>query len=225
MTEIRGCCLCSQIQGCEENDLIAHLLPGVPYARRIMMESDSFAVLPSLGPLVRGHSLLCPKAHTRSFAHLDSHLHAEYREVKARLEKRLRQIYGCGITLFEHGMAATGDRIPCSVEHAHLHFLPLANAFQAGVQADNEWIEFDGRLEMLSRLAQGREYIFHETPDGVCRILTRADEGFLESQYMRRIIARGLGPSVHWNWREAPNPMAADEAWRQFVRHFPGTGA
>ena len=60
MSNITACCLCSQIAGWEENDLISRLLGGDTYVRRVPFESESFALVPSLGPLVPGHTLLCP---------------------------------------------------------------------------------------------------------------------------------------------------------------------
>src|SRR5262245_51169034 len=119
------CCVCSQIAGLPSNDLIARLLPDRPYARRIMLETSSFAVLPSLGPLVKVHSLRCPKDHVCSLAHLNGPLCEEAIELKRRLQAALKDLYGAGVHIFEHGMAVKGDRILCSVEHAHLHFVPL----------------------------------------------------------------------------------------------------
>ena len=172
MSTSHDCCLCSQIAGWKENDLIARLLPpDQPYARRIIFESASFAVVPSLGPLVRGHMLLCPKAHVRSFAQVYDNLHTEYEEVKARLSAVLREKYAAEITLFEHGMAATGDRILCTVDHAHMHFVPLPPAFDAGPANRLEWMKFDGSLSSLCMLSRGHEYVFYGAPDGVCRLL------------------------------------------------------
>jgi hypothetical protein len=74
MLKTTECCLCSQIAGEEFNDLIARMLNGEPYVRRVMLESRSFAAIPSLGPLVSGHPLLCPRMHVRSFAD-HAHMH------------------------------------------------------------------------------------------------------------------------------------------------------
>ena len=211
------CCLCGQIEGRKDNDLIAQLLPGVPYVRRIMMESASFAALPSLGQLVKGHTLLCPKSHIRSFASLDCRLHPEYLEVKNRLKKRLCKIYASDITLFEHGMATTSNRVLCSVDHAHMHFLPLDDASLNQVHGEDRWVEFDGTLEKLQQLSRGKEYIYSETPDGTHRVLTSSGQ-LLASQYMRKAIVSALGKTNHWDWKEAPNPKAADETWRQYVQ-------
>jgi ATP adenylyltransferase len=214
---VRECCLCSQIEGQAENDLIARMLPDQPYVRRVMLESASFAVIPSLGPLVSGHSLLCPKTHFQSFTSVAGELHAEFDEIKAKLRTALGEIYGTGVYVFEHGMAATGDRILCSVDHAHIHFLPLPPSFNEEVDDDKRWIEYDGSLPALQHLTNGREYILYEKPDGVCRVLT-GDDGPFESQYMRKAIYSRLERATHWNWREAPAPLAADETWRRFTR-------
>lgn len=211
------CCLCSQIEGQHANDLIARMLPDQPYARRVMLESSSFAVIPSLGPLTSGHSLLCTKKHVRSLADVDAELQAEYEQIKARLRAALSEAYSADICLFEHGMAQRGNRVPCTVDHAHVHFVPLPHAFDATLTAGRAWTEFDGSLATLRLLSAGDEYILYETPDGVCRLLTGGDRPF-ESQYMRKSIAERLGRAASWNWRVAPDPRAADEAWRRFAR-------
>lgn len=216
MLKTRECCLCSQIEGEQAYDLVARLLPDEPYVRRVMLESQSFAVIPSLGPLVRGHSLLCPKNHIKSFAQIDGHLREECDEVKKKLRMLLTGMYRTDIHLFEHGMATKGNRILCTVDHAHLHFVPLPQTFDVRAVEEKGWTEFDGSLKTLMQLSQGREYISYETPDGVCRLLVARDEEF-ESQYMRKVLAKGLGLGKHWNWRDAPDAQAADEAWRRSV--------
>jgi len=216
MMRTKGCCLCSQIRGDAANDLIARMLPDHPYVRRILFESMSFAVIPSLGPLRSGHSLLCPKSHVRSFAQLAPGDEAEYLAMKATLRNALGETYGPDVALFEHGMAQTGDHILCTVDHAHLHFVPVPREFDLGRSGEAGWVVFDGSLAALRELAGTREYIVYESPSGESRILT-AENRVLESQYMRRIIAGQLGNAASWNWREAPAPLAAHETWRRFA--------
>jgi ATP adenylyltransferase len=210
------CCLCSQIAGEGSNDLIARLLPGEPYVRRVMLESWSFAAIPSLGPLVSGHTLLCPKMHVRSFAQLAPGLHDEYQVVKKELWQALSCRFNSNIHFFEHGMAATDNRILCTTDHAHMHFVPLPYSCDVAGIEQLPWTEFDGSLGELTRLSQGREYILYGSPDGVCRLLIAGDRSF-ESQYMRKLLAQALGCGENWNWRDNPDPRAADETWRCFV--------
>jgi diadenosine tetraphosphate (Ap4A) HIT family hydrolase len=216
MLKITECCLCSQIVGEESNDLIARMLHGERYVRRVMLESGSFAAIPSLGPLASGHTLLCPKMHVRSFAQLEPGLHDEYQVVKKELRRALSYRYDYSIHLFEHGMAATGDRIMCTTDHAHMHFVPLPCSCNVDSIEQLPWTEFDGSLRELMQLSQGREYILYEPPDEICRLLIAMERNF-ESQYMRKLLARSLGRIEHWNWRDNPDPRSADETWRSFA--------
>lgn len=216
MLKTTECCLCSQVAGEESNDLIARMLRGEPYVRRVMLESCSFAAIPSLGPLVSGHTLLCPKMHVRSFAQLDHGLHDEYQVVKTELRRTLSYQYDSGVHLFEHGMAATGEHILCTTDHAHMHFVPLPRSCDVDSIGQLPWIEFDGSVRALTQLSRGREYILYEPPDGICRLLIAAKRSF-ESQYMRKLLARALGRAEHWNWRDNPDPRSADETWRRFA--------
>ncbi len=216
MSNVIECCLCSQIAGEPTNDLIARMLPNQPYVRRVMLETLSFAVLPSLGPLVSGHSLVCPKSHIRSFAHLDSRGYDEFQKLKRSLRLALQRLYKASVHLFEHGMATTGDRILCTVDHAHMHFVPLPQSVHPDAVEHIGWTKFDGSLDGLRQLSGGGEYIFYESPDGDSRLLVPED-GQIESQYMRKLLANSLSRPERWNWRDDPDAPAADETWRSFV--------
>jgi ATP adenylyltransferase len=215
MLKTQECCLCSEVAGEESNDLIASMLHGEPYVRRVMLESGSFAAIPSLGPLASGHTLLCPKMHVRSFARLEPSFQTEYQVIKNELRRALSQRYDSDIHLFEHGMAATGDRVMCTTDHAHLHFVPLPRSCDVDGLKHLPWTEFDGSLGELAQWSQGREYILYETPDGGCRLLLARERSF-ESQYMRKLFAQSLGRGENWNWRDDPDPRSADETWRRF---------
>lgn len=212
MTTSSDCCLCSQIQGRPGNDLIASMLRGRSYVRRVMFESDSFAVVPSLGPLTPGHSLLCPKQHVRSFAEVDPALDAEYRRVLAFVSGRLSAVFEPNVLVFEHGMATDG-RTVCTVDHAHLHLVPLP----VGVDVPaNGWPSFGGSLRDLRARCEGREYIWSQAAGRPARVLTTSEQP-LESQYMRRVVAEAIARPARWDWRATPDPGAADATWRRFV--------
>lgn len=223
MLNVAECCLCSQIAGQQSNDLIARMLPDQPYVRRVMLDTPSFSVVPSLGPLVRGHSLVCPKSHIRSFAHLNSRGYDEFQRLKRSLRSTLQRLYATSVHLFEHGMATTGNRILCTVDHAHMHFVPLPQDVHIEGVEQTGWTQFDGSLDALTRLSGGREYIFYEGPDGTSRLLVPEDDMF-ESQYMRKLLAKSLSRGEKWNWKEHPDAPAADEAWRRFIA-ISNTGA
>lgn len=212
MLETYECCVCAQIQGRADNDLIATLLPERGYVRRVMYEDDAFALLPSLGPLTPGHSLLCPKVHVRSFAELPSSLDDEFARVKAELRARLASIYDADVHVFEHGVAAKGTRTLCTVDHAHMHLVPLPRAL-GDVAA--EGVACGSSLRELRSQAAGREYVYYENAAGVARVL--AVDAEIESQYMRKVIAHRLGRPERWDWRAEPAAGAADESYRRFA--------
>src|SRR5687768_1291538 len=215
MPTITECCLCSQIAGSPANDLIARLLPEEPYARRVLFESDAFAAIPSLCPLAVGHSLLCPKEHVRSFAELDSVLHSEFAATKRVLVEGLMAMTGQAIHVFEHGMASAGNRIVCTVDHAHMHFVPLPTLRQDADLGAGVWIAFDGSLDALGRISERREYVLYEAPDGAAFVKVASDTG-IESQYMRRRIAAWIGKNSQWDWRTPPDARGVDATWRRF---------
>jgi len=212
--ETTSCCICSQVHGEADGDLIASLLPDQPYARRVLLETDKFAVIPSLGPLVPGHSLLCPKAHAPSFASLDPLLHEELDRASDDLSAGLIRLYGGEIHTFEHGMSAASGRVLCTVAHAHLHVLPLPCDFR--LDLDDAWTTFDGEHETLLALVGNDEYVLYSTPDGAAWVLPARDR-IVTPQYMRRLVAAKLGRARDWNWRTSPNATAADRTWRQFT--------
>lgn len=213
MNRIAKCCLCSQIAGEAENDLIARMRPGRPYERRVILESPAFALVPSLGPLVPGHVLLCPKQHVKSFALLESSLAQEYQEIKEITIRLLREQYGGEVHLFEHGMSKKSGRHLCTVSHAHLHLLPLPEYINS-ISLPEGQASYDGSLEMLGKLAYNKEYILYESPEAG-RFIFLDEESSLESQYMRKVIAKALGNEAIWNWRDFPNARLTDMTWAQ----------
>src|SRR6266436_3109848 len=113
------CCICSQIEGNAHNDLVAQLVGSDKYIRRVLLESESFAVIPSIGPLVEGHVLLSPKKHFKSFAQMATEFEQEFAIIKKRLSAILTRTYEQRIHYFEHGSAKKALQPMCTVEHAH----------------------------------------------------------------------------------------------------------
>ena len=212
-----ACYVCGQIAGDPDRDLIAQFLPGSPYIRRVVLDSESFAAVPSLGPLAEGHLLLCPRPHLPSAAALPQTLHGEYESVKATLAARLTDTYGAPVHVFEHGMAASGGRTLCTVDHAHVHLVPLPESLGCLGLTGPEWVEFDGSIESLTGLTRGSEYVMYAPPQGRAVVCVDA-AGAFESQFMRRAIARALGSNT-WDWRTAPHPEWTHRTWQRCAVH------
>jgi diadenosine tetraphosphate (Ap4A) HIT family hydrolase len=198
------CCLCSQIAGDEDGDLIHSLLGSASYVRHVAFETEQFALIPSLGPLTDGHVLMCPKQHVKSLVALPEELSEEYECLKRGLIAVMRQTYGHPIHCFEHGSARNSNRILCTVDHAHLHILPAAVDAAVVLAGMPRCTHYTGGLATLRRLVGSGEYIYYESPNGDCHLAVSDGEIF-PSQLMRRVFAQALGRGPTWNWRSSPH--------------------
>jgi ATP adenylyltransferase len=205
------CCICSQIAGDASNDLFARAVGATEYVRRVPVESENFAVIPSLGPLVPGHVILCPKLHRVSFANVPSDHDEEFDRVLRNMRDLLKGLYSSGVHLFEHGMARDGSRVLCSVDHAHLHLVPSPVSVISVLEPHPSLLVPPG-LAGLRTLAWNNEYLFYESPDGR-RLLIRADDQQFESQYLRRVFAEALDQTGEWNWREHMKVSTAQQTY------------
>ena len=197
------CCICSQIAGDSTNDLLAkHLDSPGQYTRRIPMESEHFALIPSIGPLCPGHVLICPKKHYRSVAALNRGELTEFAIFKGKVSHKLRDKFRAAVHAFEHGAASNSDRLICTVDHAHMHLVPAVSELSETILSALQWTKLPTGISDLRSSTGGREYISYETPSGDL-FITQQDRPF-ESQLMRKLFAQPLGCSSSWNWREAP---------------------
>jgi diadenosine tetraphosphate (Ap4A) HIT family hydrolase len=212
MTEALRCCICSQILGDSSNDLIAQILVQEPYVRRVPFETSLFAVIPSLGPLVPGHVLLCPKYHYRSFSGLPNEFEHQLNGLKRRLTQLLLDLYKLPVHYFEHGMARDGDHVLCTVEHAHLHAVPASVEVWDRLQSQGIWEVIGLSLNDLKRAVGNDEYLYYESPNGAAHVM-RVEAGKFESQYLRRVFADALQCSDKWNWREFPSALTTHETF------------
>jgi ATP adenylyltransferase len=207
-----ACCICSQIRGDANNDLLAQLVEPDKYVRRVPLESESFAVIPSIGPLVEGHVLLCPKQHFKSFAQMPTMLEDEFAIIKKRLSAILTRTYRHRIHYFEHGSAKAAEQPMCTVEHAHLHLVPTDIQIWPTIQHQFEWRRIESNITDLSALVGNMEYIWYETPDGLS-FVAKGVEGTFESQYLRKIFANAAGLGEMWNWREFPRVTVISDTY------------
>ena len=209
----RGCCLCAQIDGRPSGDLI-HLALGAPtdYERRVAAENAESVAIPSLGPLVDGHMLVCPRDHYRSLASTSPQVRSSVFRLAETVAELLSSYRGAPVHRFEHGNATQSLRVTCSVEHSHLHLVPATVAPEAILDAVATWQRLD-ELDRLPELTKGREYLLLQL-DGQPTYLSVAEDGPVPSQLLRRAFATALGRPDEWNWRTDPKPHAADRAYR-----------
>lgn len=197
------CCLCSQIAGDGRADLLASVLGEPPGTfDRIIRAWRDFVVFPSIGALTPGHVLLCPRLHVRSMAALPRERVDSLTGAVKAVRKLLARTFGAMVHAFEHGSSDTGDYTVCTVDHAHLHFVPVKVDVELYLQA-YRWVRV---RESLSDIVRGGEYLYYESPTNE-RWVTTGDSGAFPSQYFRRVFAEALGVADRWNWRVHPAPQ------------------
>jgi diadenosine tetraphosphate (Ap4A) HIT family hydrolase len=186
------------------------------------MENAQFGVVPSLGPIVPGHMLICPKEHVTSLRDLLLRDQAEgytakqadgLLSMRTALTAALKGIYHQPVHFFEHGCAVGSPNKLCTVDHAHLHAVPTEVSILAMLDADPLWIRLLRSIEDVPYHAPQLEYIYYEAPTGEA-FIRYSPEGF-ESQWMRRAFCDALGDPHTWNWRENLRPDLAHRHYEQ----------
>lgn len=205
------CRLCAQIAGGPEGDLLHEVLGG-PYVRRVGPEDVNVVAIPSVGPLADGHVLICPRRHARSLACAPSTVAEAAGTLADALADALVRDFGAPVHRFEHGSAVHGERVACSVEHAHLHLVPARVDLWRRLGSILNWREVHRGPEALRVACGDAEYLRYEHPDGRVFVHRPGPDG-VESQLVRRELAGLLGDAARWNWREHPEPARLERSW------------
>lgn len=197
-----GCGFCGQLVGDATRNDLAPLLLTAWANRPVLMESPHVVVMPSIGALAPGHVLVCPRDHIRSAALASAEARSELTTAASLICDRLTGATGQPVHIFEHGSSATGARVACSIEHAHIHLVPAAVDIGPRLDRVAEWRQYDGGLDELMRATGGLEYLFYRAPTGEAWVATTLT-GF-PSQALRQIFAVELGAASKWDWRRYP---------------------
>jgi diadenosine tetraphosphate (Ap4A) HIT family hydrolase len=168
---------------------------------RVLLESRSFVIWPSLGALTIGHVLVLPKEHVEAMAHLNRR---QRDELAGLLQEATATIAPSGpYAAFEHG-ACSRKGGGCGIYHGHLHLLPLP----AAVPLDDAFTEsyevaddLDGALAALHGVS---DYLLFQADGGKAGYvnLEGAPTRF-QSQHFRRLLNDRFGFLPDWNWRWA----------------------
>lgn len=199
---MRQCDICSQIG----RDMAAHSLARMLETKDHceVLRSEYFVAYPSIGALVPGHLVLFPVRHMLRFADMDSAQDGDFRTIDVRLRDMVRSIFGQEVHRFEHGSDLEGRAVPCTVAHAHVHYLPL----EMGKLLLPQHVSWSRTLKEPVELVGdvgSNEYLYYAPPSGSAW-LTVGIDNTIASQLLRRCVADALGQSDVWNWRDHPRP-------------------
>lgn len=193
-----SCSICSELN-LGETGYLQRVLPGVVNA--ILTVREKYAVIPSVGALVPGHSLVVPLLHRTAL--LAEAGEFDISELMPYFAGFLRADQS--LLAFEHGsLTEDSPAIRCGTSHAHLHVLPLHRALHNAVLGAYPTSAVTLR-ELSSRARDLGDYVaaFTWNADGSQGwIISSAG---IASQFMRQRVAAAVGVSS-WDWKEDPRP-------------------
>lgn len=170
----------------------------------VLMETEHFVVVPTVGALVEGWLLVITKGRFLCMGELPQTHWPELQALTSDVTALLKNVYGSAV-VFEHGPAATRQAIGCGVDHAHLHILPvefdLIHSAERVQPCKLDWEDVPSVRESIRIYREGRPYLYIEQPLGRGRI-TYAEAA--PSQFFRRVIAEHLGIPSKYDWRSYP---------------------
>jgi diadenosine tetraphosphate (Ap4A) HIT family hydrolase len=194
---VKACDFCNELSGKPANAF--HTIYGADLKSRILFQSGTFVVIPSLGQIVEGYLLVLPRRHSKALGDLPAMDLNELEMITQRVGDILTKEYGPNV-LFEHGTRFAGVG-GCGIYHAHLHATPLATIPDpvSMLKARFPYAEIGSLREIRKRSADLSCYLFYQDSEARKYLF---NTGPLPSQYMRKLLADAIGEQV-WNWRDA----------------------
>ena len=155
-------------------------------------------LLPSLGALSRGHTLLVPRSHVHAFVGSGPPVDVENRlRVASEL---VASVYG-PLVIFEHGTWSPRSSGGCGVCHAHVHLVPVPGDCPDLLPAEYVWSELPatGWAAHIARHGLAVDYLLYWPPSAAPVV---AYDNSAPSQLLRKHVAGLLGFGS-WNWRDS----------------------
>ncbi len=189
----------SKCRFCELAERPADNAVDVPW----LTDSDYFAGA-SIGALIEGWSLICPKDHVLNLKH---HYQSDgFWRFATQAIDLVSNRYGGPVALFEHGATCEDSQTSCGTAHAHMHVVPfVANLSDLAVNHDSSLTWLECSVEQIAELSEGQEYLF-VVSEGMSRdsrgMLAKLPKG--QSQFFRKVIADWLGRAAEYSYKTHP---------------------
>ena len=201
--ELFECPFCAELNCISSSHYYQQNKPNIEgFSSRIVISTENFVVMPTVGCFVEGYLLIVTKKHYYSFAEVPPEMMEELEKLIARVKEVLRNLYGQEVVCFEHGGAACSISMGSCIDHAHFHLLPYSGSLTEEIKP----FALNGkRIEDLSNLRQygasNTPYLFWQDTDDSMNVV---DSGFVPSQFFRRVIAAHYDIPNKWDWRQYP---------------------
>ncbi|MCM0301930.1 HIT domain-containing protein [Bacteroides fragilis] len=180
-----------------------------PEKERILMETDNFYVMVSLGPIVEGYLLIVTKKHIGACLNIPKFILDEYILLKEKVREILVTTYGCCL-FYEHGKIGTSLTMNNSHEHcyhAHLHCIPVSCELNKIVCNEISGHVYHDYNECYKDMNNKKQYLYIEDT----KIMTYIPQNPIRRQYLRYKLASILGYNERWDWVDNQNWNLIDQ--------------
>jgi len=170
----------------------------IPIYDQILYETANFFVIPALGSFVPGYIMIVSRNHIYSMAYLSNDEIEELLNLIALLRNTVKEKFSISPIIFEHGSAiGCFDKAANSVDHAHIHIVPIHITEETGVLRDASAFEIPDLKTIVS--FKGEPYFLYVNEKWQHHL---SHKTILPSQYMRKCIAKEIGCPLEWDWRQ-----------------------
>lgn len=111
-----------QLQGCPFCRLQRESEQDRAPADTILLESEHFLVVPTVGPFTSGHVMVITRGHYTSFASLPVAIRRDFDSIVEVVRRRC----GSDVLEFEHGSGPRSESGGACINHVHVHVIPDA---------------------------------------------------------------------------------------------------
>jgi diadenosine tetraphosphate (Ap4A) HIT family hydrolase len=174
-----------------------------PDPERVVMLTENFYVMLSLGPLVEGYALIVTRAHISCCGEIDSPLMGEFRQLQAIVSAAQEQLYGGSSLRYEHGR--TGSCLHLSEAHcyhAHFHLVPTDCDMASRVAARYPVERFPSWPDFVATYQTKRTPYLLTQDDGALVVAFVAER--VPRQYLRSLVAECIGAPELADWMAFP---------------------
>lgn len=190
----------------------------------ILYENKSFVATVDIGSMIEGYALISCKRHINSMGELTDDEFSDFTDIQDNIRSGLKKIYNKNCVCFEHGSGKINrGKSASSVKHAHFHMVAidsLNSNIHKEIIENMEMFEMKSQRELKNYTDKPYVYYISGKEMHYLSIKER-----VESQYMRKIIAKQFNTSYNWKdpaTRETfrKNLLSTEEKWKKCTMGF-----
>lgn len=206
---IKNCNICDELYG-RSGAYISELLKGTGILNANLAVTENLAIIPSIGPLVYGHSLIVTRIHSSNVLinALDGNYLTEIDACLSKLSDTFLDTENRVLLLAEHGTTIDGcDASLCSTTHGHVHAIPL-NRYEADfvLEKSQGWSNDLSLVNICKGLRSRDEYcvVLIYEKNGCVPAMALFESKDLQPQMVRRFVGEAT-QNPKWDWHLFPH--------------------